>query len=91
MTTAEQIRQNESAWTAEGHAVAMAPLCRIVASGGRFGRGMTKRFVADEIACPDCRALVISKGPASRDLLAEIKAGMLKQNPSIALEEWEVE
>lgn len=79
---------------AAGHATFFAKtLCEMAAQAerertGHFGRGVTKRFNADTIACVDCQAVIRAGGSKRHDLLAEIKADMLKRNPRIADPEW---
>lgn len=72
------------------------PLCEQAARAerertGHFGRGITKRYDADEVACEDCQAVIRNGGSKRHDLLGEIQADMLKRNPRLADPEWTVE
>ncbi len=58
---------------------------------GHFGKGITKRFDADQIACADCQTVIRNGGSKVHNLLDEIKADMLRRNPRLADPDWTVE
>ncbi len=72
------------------------PMCEAAATAerertGHFGRGITRRFDADDVACTACRAVIRNGGSKRHSLLDEIKADMLRRNPKLAEPEWAVE
>ena len=66
-------------------------LCQAAVNGAKFGKGTTKRYDVTTITCEACRTLIVNEGTPRRNLLAEIKADMVKRNPRVADPEWATE
>lgn len=66
-------------------------LCQAAISGTKFGKGTTKRFDVSQVTCGACRTLIENQGTPRRNLLAEIKADMVRRNPSVATPDWATE
>lgn len=88
--------QIEAQRTSDHALIWFQPMCEAATHAerertGHFGRGITKRFDADTIRCADCQTVIRNGGSRPHDLLTEIKASMLRRNPSLADPEWTIE
>lgn len=90
--------QAEAQRTSEHALVWFQPLCEKAAQAerertGHFGKGVTRRFDADTIACVACQTVIRNGGTKVHSLLDEINADMVRRNPRLAdgREEWETE
>lgn len=90
------IAQIEAQRTSEHALHWFRPLCELAAQAerertGHFGKGITRKFDADTVACLACQAVIRNGGSKVHSLLDEIKADMVRRNPRLDEPEWATE